>query len=114
MIFLTVVLLLILLLLGISTALIAVMFMNLTTTPVPDTVTAAAVHVQQNELTSLLENITESVTSLQHLLNQCQVTYLQNNTSTVNLIQQSSDNTTQKLINIVSTLRYQYLYSWSY
>ena len=99
-IFLTVVLLLILLLLGISTALITVMFINLTTTPVPDTVIAAAVHVQQNELTSLLENITETVTSLQHLLDE-QVTYLLNNTNTVNLIQQSS---TQKLINIVSTL----------
>ena len=102
-IFLTVMLLLILFLLGISTALIAVMFINMTTTAVPDTVTAAAVHVQQNALTSLLENITETVTSLQHLLNQ-QVTYLQNNTNTVNLIQQSSENATQKLINIVSTL----------
>ena len=89
-------------LLGISTALIAVMFINMTTTAVPDTVTVAAVHVQQDEFTSLLENITESVTSLQHLLNQ-QVTYLQNNTNTVNLIQQSSENT-QKLIYIVSTL----------
>ena len=98
--FLTVLLLIIMFLLGISTALIAVIFINMTATAVPDTVTAAAVHVQQNEFTSLLENITESVTYLQHLLNQ-QVTYLQNNTSTVNLIQQSS---TQRLMNIVSTL----------
>ena len=41
--------------------------------------------------------------SVQHLLSQ-QVNHLQNNTNTVNLIQQSSENTTQKLINIVSTL----------
>ena len=41
--------------------------------------------------------------SVQHLLSQ-QVAHLQNNTNTVNLIQQSSENTTQKLINIVSTL----------
>ena len=41
--------------------------------------------------------------SVQYLLSQ-QVAHLQNNTNTVNLIQQSSENTTQKLINIVSTL----------
>ena len=41
--------------------------------------------------------------SVQYLLSQ-QVSHLQNNTNTVNLIQQSSENTTQKLINIVSTL----------
>ena len=41
--------------------------------------------------------------SVQHLLSQ-QISHLQNNTNTVNLIQQSSENTTQKLINIVSTL----------
>ena len=41
--------------------------------------------------------------SLHHLLSQ-QISHLQNNTNTVNVIQQSSENTTQKLINIVSTL----------
>ena len=41
--------------------------------------------------------------SVQHLLSQ-QVSHLQNNNNTVNMIQQSSENITQKLINIVSTL----------
>ena len=62
-----------------------------------------------------LENITESVMSLHHLVNQ-QLVYSKNNTNytmklieqstenTVNLIQQSSKNSTQQLINIVSTL----------
>ena len=92
-IFLAVLLLLMLLLLGAILSLTAMMFMNMETTA---PVTAAAIHVQQNELE-------EGITSLQHLLNQ-HVTHLQNNTNTVNLIQQSSENTTQKLINIVSTL----------
>ena len=50
----------------------------------------------------LLENITESVMSLHHLVNQQQCS--SKNINAVNLIQQSSKNTTQKLINIVSTL----------
>ena len=78
--------------------------------------------VQQEEVSLALKNIMESVTNMQqiemvslietmknitnvvgYIANE-QIDYFQNNTIAVNLIRQSSENTTQKLINIVSTL----------
>ena len=73
-VFLSVVLLMILLLLVITVLLTAVILVTMTNTTVLDP------------------------ESVQHLLNQ-QVSHLQNNSNTVNLIKQSSENTTQKLIN---------------
>ena len=72
-------LLTVLFLLGISAVLIAVMF------------------TKETPANVLLENITEN---MHHLVNQQSMC----SKNTVNLIQQSSENSTQKLINIVSTL----------
>ena len=96
-IFQSVVLLLILLLLG---AILSLMFINMT---VLDPVTAAAaVQVQQNELTSLLENITESVTSLQHLLNK----QIQNNISqsTTDFLQDATANQTFSILENITNI----------
>ena len=78
--------------------------------------------VQQKEMSLVLQSIMESVTNMQqiemvslietmknitnvigYIANE-QIDYFQNNSIAVNLIQQSSESTTQKLINIVSTL----------
>ena len=78
-------LLTVLFLLGISAVLIAVMF------------TKGSSNCKENPANVLLENITEN---MHHLVNQQSMC----SKNTVNLIQQSSENSTQKLINIVSTL----------
>ena len=60
-------------------------------------------NMQQIEMVSLIETMKNITNVIGYIANE-QIDYFQNNSIAVNLIQQSSESTTQKLINIVSTL----------
>ena len=59
--------------------------------------------VQQNEIALILQNISQSISYIQRFADE-QTIYFQNSTNKVNEIKQSSENITQKLLDIVSTL----------